>query len=98
MRVLTTATEPVSILQVAHEIGVHPNTVRMHLEALVAQGRAERVASDHHGPGRPPLLFRSVPKMDPTGPQNYRLLAEILTGALASRRDPGGPAAAAGRA
>jgi predicted ArsR family transcriptional regulator len=70
----------------------------MHLDALVAQGRAERVASDRHGPGRPPLLFRAVPKMDPTGPQNYRLLAEILTGALAARRDPARQAVEAGRA
>jgi predicted ArsR family transcriptional regulator len=95
--VLTAATEPLGILQLADELGVHPNTVRMHLGALVSQGRAERVAPERHRPGRPPLLFRAVPKMDPTGPRNYRLLAEILTGGLAARRDPAGAAFAAGR-
>lgn len=97
LRVLAAATEPLGILQLADELGVHPNTVRMHLDALVSQGRAERVDPERHRPGRPPLFYRAVPKMDPTGPRNYRLLVEILTGGLAARRDPAGAAVAAGR-
>ena len=75
--VLRSATAPLSIVAIAGELGVHPNTVRLHLEALVREGRVEQVEPDRRGPGRPPLLFRAIGGMDPAGPRQYRLLAEI---------------------
>lgn len=87
-----------SIAQIADELGVHPNTVRFHLDTLVDEGRVELAAPDHRGRGRPALLFRAVRQMDRGGTRRFRLLAEILTIGLASDADPGAKALAAGRA
>jgi predicted ArsR family transcriptional regulator len=92
------ATTAKTIVEIAEQIGTHPNTVRFHLEALVADGRAERVESNHKSQGRPPQMYRAVTGMDPGGTRNYRVLAEILTFALAGDPDASGKALAAGRA
>jgi predicted ArsR family transcriptional regulator len=86
-----------TIALIAEHLGVHQNTVRFHLEALVADGRAERVEPDQRRPGRPPLLFRAVRRMDPGGSRRYELLAEILAVSLAGDRNAGSKARAAGR-
>ncbi|MFI6172938.1 helix-turn-helix transcriptional regulator [Nocardia sp. NPDC051052] len=88
---------PLSILELAAQLDLHPNTVRFHLDALVSAGQAERVQSDRSGPGRPPQMFRAYPGMDPAGPRNYRVLAEILTAQLATEPDPAAHASRAGR-
>ncbi|HEY5879505.1 MAG TPA: helix-turn-helix domain-containing protein [Nakamurella sp.] len=98
LRVLREASAPMSIVQVADRLGVHPNTVRFHLETLARQGRVEQVAPDRRRPGRPPLLFRAVRGMDPAGQRRYRLLAEILVASVAADPDPSARAADAGRA
>jgi predicted ArsR family transcriptional regulator len=98
LRVLRDATAPMSIVQVADRLGVHPNTVRFHLDTLVRQGRVEQVAPDRRRPGRPPQLFRTVRGMDPAGPRRYRLLAEILVASVAAEPDPSARATDAGRA
>jgi len=95
--VLRAAAAPMSILAVADELGVHPNTVRFHLEILVGDGQVEHVAPGRKGPGRPPLMFQAVRQMDRGGTRHYRLLAEILSTALAAERDPRAKALAAGR-
>lgn len=87
-----------SITAIADELGVHPNTVRFHLNTLVNDGQVERVELDRKLPGRPPLLFRATRQMDRGGPRHYRLLAEILAMSLAAGRDPRAKALAAGRA
>ena len=68
------------------------------LDNLVTDGRVERVEPDHRRPGRPPLVFRAVRRMDPGGPRRYRMLAEILTLSLAGDRNAGVKALEAGRA
>lgn len=80
---LRSATRPLTIAELAERLAVHPNTVRFHLEKLVAAGRVELGPIDRSGPGRPPQLFRVVPGMDPAGPRHYRVLAEILLRGLA---------------
>ncbi|WP_199178127.1 helix-turn-helix transcriptional regulator [Mycobacterium hubeiense] len=92
------ATSALTIPQIADELGVHPNTVRFHLDTLVSDGRVERVEPDHRRPGRPPLMFRAVHGMDPGGTRRYRVLAEILTLALAGDRNASAKALEAGRA
>jgi predicted ArsR family transcriptional regulator len=88
-----------SIVAIADQLEVHPNTIRFHLDGLVRDGRVERVAPDHRRPGRPPLLFRAVRQMDRGGERRYELLAEILTlGFGDDERDSGAKALAAGRA
>jgi predicted ArsR family transcriptional regulator len=98
LRVLKAAPSPMGIVAIAEELGVHPNTVRFHLDTLVSEGQVERMESDHGRPGRPPLMFRATRQMDRSGPRRYRLLAEILVTSLAAERNPGAKALAAGRA
>ncbi|BBY08270.1 helix-turn-helix transcriptional regulator [Mycobacterium noviomagense] len=99
LQVLKAAKAPMSIVAIAEQLEVHPNTVRFHLDGLVRDGRVERVAPDHRRPGRPPLMFRAVRQMDRGGERRYELLAEILTlGFGDDERDPSAKALAAGRA
>lgn len=98
IRLLRASPDPMSIAGIADVLGVHPNTVRFHLDSLVADGQAELVELGRKGPGRPPLMFRAVRQMDRGGTRHYRLLAEILATAFATERDPGPKALAAGRA
>jgi predicted ArsR family transcriptional regulator len=87
-----------SIAAIAEVLGVHPNTVRFHLDTLVGDGQVEHVELDRKGPGRPPLMFQAVRQMDRGGTRHYRLLAEVLATAFANEPDAGAKALAAGRA
>ncbi|HUE32312.1 MAG TPA: helix-turn-helix domain-containing protein [Mycobacterium sp.] len=98
LRALRSSPDPMSIVAIADVLGVHPNTVRFHLDSLVGDGVVEQVEPDRKGPGRPPLMFQAVRQMDRGGTRHYRLLAEILTMAVAAERDPRAKALAAGRA
>lgn len=98
LRLLQEAPAAVGVGAIADQLGVHPNTVRFHLDVLVADGWVEQVRPDRRRPGRPPLLFRAVRQMDPGGMRHYRLLAEILLNRLAAERGPTAKALAAGRA
>ncbi len=86
-----------SILAIADALGVHPNTVRFHLDVLVGDGQVEQVAPGRKGPGRPPLMYQAVRQMDRGGTRHYRLLAEILSTALAAERNSADKALTAGR-
>jgi len=97
LSVLRAAEAPLSIADIAEKLGVHPNTIRFHLGRLVTAGRVERVAVPPSGPGRPALMFRSRPGMDPSGPRNFRLLAGVLAQNLRTRPHPAESAAEAGR-
>lgn len=98
LQLLRTSPEPRSIASMADELGVHPNTVRFHLDALLRAGRVEQVDSETVGPGRPPSLFQARRGMDPVGPTNYRLLARILASHFsATTPDPTTAAADLGR-
>lgn len=97
LRILRASRAPLSIVTIANELGVHPNTVRFHLDSLVADGLVEQVESGQRGPGRPPLMFQAVRQMDRGGTRHYRLLAEILTNGLAVQPDSSAMAQAVGR-
>jgi predicted ArsR family transcriptional regulator len=98
LAVLRESSSPMRIADIARGLGLHPNTVRFHLDVLVGNGQAERVETAPSGPGRPPMAFRARPGMDPSGPRDYRLLAGILAGRLAAGPAPEHAAAEAGRA
>lgn len=87
LAVLRDARQPMSIVEIAEHLDVHANTVRFHLDTLTAQGRVDRLVATNAGPGRPPLLFRVTPGMDPSGPRNYELLAGVLVAGLAGEPD-----------
>ncbi|MBV8786259.1 MAG: helix-turn-helix domain-containing protein [Mycobacterium sp.] len=97
LRLLRTSPDPLSIAAIAEVLGVHPNTVRFHLDTLVGDGLVENVELDRKGPGRPPLMFRAVRQMDRGGTRHYRLLAEVLATAFANEPDAAAKAVAAGR-
>ncbi|GAB3686213.1 helix-turn-helix transcriptional regulator [Saccharopolyspora tripterygii] len=96
VQALRTAARPLPIAEIADQLQVHPNTVRFHMDALVANGQVEPVSPQHRTPGRPPRLFQAVAGMDPTGPRHYRLLAEVLVNAIAAAPDRADRAVEAG--
>ncbi len=96
---LRQAPTPVSVGDLARTLDLHPNTIRFHLDGLVADGQVEPIPGVAVGPGRPPARFRVRRRMDPNGPANHDLLARLLVGHLATTAaDPAATAAAIGRA
>ena len=95
---LRSSDSPMSIIEMARQLDLHPNTVRYHLRSLTDDGQVEQVEPARHSPGRPPLMFRAHRGMDPSGPRNYRLLAEVLAADLSADPDPTARALEAGRA
>ncbi|MGH3280750.1 MAG: helix-turn-helix transcriptional regulator [Trebonia sp.] len=94
---LRTADGPLGVKSVAQHMGLHPNTARFHLEALVEAGLATREAEDRETPGRPRIGYRAVAD-GPAGRRRYRLLAEMLTTLInATMPAPGDAAEEAGR-
>jgi predicted ArsR family transcriptional regulator len=87
---------PLSVQQVASQTGLHVNTARFHLGGLVGDGLAERAAEERDLPGRPRILYTA--RTEVLGPRSYGLLAEMLTGLVASLDDAGPAAVETGRA
>ncbi|MGV1037755.1 MAG: helix-turn-helix transcriptional regulator [Candidatus Nanopelagicales bacterium] len=97
LEVLRRATGPMSIMDISDQVGRHPNTVRFHLKAMVANRQVDRVEVTDRSPGRPPQMFTLAKGMDPTGPRHYRMLAEVLAETLAREPNARARAALAGR-
>ncbi|MDN5854776.1 MAG: helix-turn-helix domain-containing protein [Actinomycetia bacterium] len=95
--VLTTTSEPQTITDIADRLAVHGNTVRFHLDALIADGLAERVDGVATGPGRPAAAYRAVRRMDPAGPRMYQMLAGVLASLVSELPDNTAAAVRAGR-
>lgn len=95
--VLQTSDNPLGISELAERLGVHPNTVRFHLDALVAQGLVDRSLEEPSGRGRPRTVHTPHRGMDRGGRRQYQLLARILLGQLSTSPDAGAAAEAAGR-
>ncbi|WP_225094999.1 metalloregulator ArsR/SmtB family transcription factor [Streptomyces sp. CoH27] len=75
---LRAAPSPLGVAEAARRLGVHPNTVRFHLDSLVAEGLVERRTERSPGPGRPRTVYTARPGMDRGGTRDYRLLARVL--------------------
>jgi len=94
---LRAADGPLGVKEVAQRMGLHPNTARFHLEALVEAGLAAREAEERETPGRPRIGYQAVAD-SPAGRRRYRLLAEMLTSLIAGTMStPGKAAEEAGR-
>jgi predicted ArsR family transcriptional regulator len=88
---------PLMVSDLAERLRVHPNTIRFHIDALVSVGLVERIGQVGTGPGRPAVVFRVRPGMDPAGPRGYRLLASMLVDSLRELPDGIDRAITAGR-
>ena len=95
---LRAAGSPAGVQEIAGRAGLHPNTARFHLDALVDAGLAARAPKERTTPGRPSIAYRAVEGGAPAGRRRYRLLAEMLTSLIAGvMPKPGQAAAEAGR-
>lgn len=65
--------------ELAEVVGLHVNTVRVHLGVLADAGLVEVETLPPHGRGRPRFAYRAVGDAQDAGGRRYRLLAEILT-------------------
>jgi predicted ArsR family transcriptional regulator len=74
---------PLGASEIAGQVGIHPNTARFHLGALMAEGVIERMVEEPCGPGRPRVVYRARPGMARGGERRYQVLAEILLGCFA---------------
>lgn len=94
---LRSSPTPRTIVDLAEALGVHPNTIRFHLDTLATMGRVERLGGVPVGVGRPAAGYRATAGMDPDGPTNYRFLATVLTTHLADNsQDPAADARSLG--
>lgn len=89
---LNEAADGLDAQELAARLGIHPNTARWHLGALAADGRVSSAPQPHAGRGRPRIVYRAEPTRPDGTRDEYRLLATVLSGSLASADD--GPAAA----
>jgi predicted ArsR family transcriptional regulator len=94
---LRASDKPLGVTELAERLGVHANTVRFHLDALVTQGLVDRSLERPSGRGRPRTVHAPHPGMDRGGQRRYQLLAKILLGQLSTSPDGSGSAESAGR-
>jgi predicted ArsR family transcriptional regulator len=78
------APDGLDVPELAGRLGLHPNTVRWHLGALVDAGRVSSTPVPHAGRGRPRIVYRLEPERQPGTSDEYRLLATVLAGAVES--------------
>jgi predicted ArsR family transcriptional regulator len=74
---LRVAGGPLGVQEVAGRSGLHPNTARFHLDALVQAGLATRQPRPRTARGRPSIAYRAAD--GGPGDRRYRLLAEMLS-------------------
>ena len=74
---------PLDARELTQRVGLHVNTVRVHLNALAEAGLVTSETQPPDGRGRPRITYQTTPAAaDETG-RRYRLLAEILTALIA---------------
>jgi predicted ArsR family transcriptional regulator len=78
---------PLDARELADRVGLHVNTVRVHVNALAEAGLVESETLPPQGRGRPRVAYRASAAAGDEGGRRYRLLAEILT-ALVARFGP----------
>jgi predicted ArsR family transcriptional regulator len=87
------------VRELARRLGLHENTVRWHLGLLGEAGLVESRPAANGKPGRPRMLYVLRPGAErPAVRDEHRLLATILTGAVAGVPDGEQKAEEAGRA
>src|ERR1035437_8258901 len=83
LELLRAAGSPLGVQEIADRTGLHPNTVRFHLDGLVEAGLATRQPPAREAPGRPSMTYQAAEGGGPGGGGRYQLLAEMLTSLIA---------------
>ncbi|MFF7146346.1 MULTISPECIES: helix-turn-helix transcriptional regulator [Streptomyces] len=98
LQLLRESGTPLGAAEVAERVGVHLNTARFHLDALVSEELAVRGTAPREEPGRPKVVYSAVAAEGPEGARSFRLLSDILLGVVAGAvDDPVAAATEAGR-
>ena len=98
LEVLRRSGRPLAVLELAEIMGLHPNTLRKHLELLLRHGHVERLREESGKPGRPRQVYALTDLTDGAAPQrNYRMLASVMASYLRTIDDPTAAALDAGR-
>jgi predicted ArsR family transcriptional regulator len=95
---LRRAPDGLDVATLATRLRLHPNTVRWHLGALQDAGEVSSHPVRASGRGRPRMLYRLSGGARDGDRDEYRLLATILSGALADESDGPRRAEEGGRA
>ena len=74
---------PLDVPALADRIGLHPSTIRSHLDILSQAGMVTGGPEQRSRPGRPRILYQLVSGEPAPADGGYRLLAKILTSYLA---------------
>lgn len=99
LRRLRDQPEPTTLATLSEATGLHGNTLREHLTALVDEGLARRVRAAPHGRGRPAWLYEATTGGATSGSVEYAGLATTLAAAIHhGSSDPRATAIAAGTA
>ena len=89
---------PMDSRELGRRLGLHPNTIRSHMDQLVQAKLVRTVAAPAAGRGRPRVLYEAAADTPAGQESGYRLLAQILASYLASVDRPQAAAESAGRA
>jgi predicted ArsR family transcriptional regulator len=99
LEALRSATEPATLATLGERTGLHQNTLREHLEALVARGLARRMRAAPSGRGRPAWLYEATdPDLGVAGSEYAGLAATLAAHIHRTSNDPREDAVAAGHA
>jgi predicted ArsR family transcriptional regulator len=74
---------PLDARELAERVGLHVNTVRVHVNALAEAGLVESETMPSQGRGRPRVAYRATSAAGDVGARRYQLLAEMLTALVA---------------
>ena len=92
------AAGPLDAHELGRRVGLHPNTVRSHVDQLERARLVRSLTAPPAGRGRPRVLYEASAEPPPGPDTGYRLLAQVLASYLSSADDPAGMAESAGRA
>lgn len=85
LAVLQDAGQPMAADEVGERLGMHPNSVRFHLDALSSGGLVVRGLEARATPGRPKVTYAATAAAPQMARRRYRLLAGMLAGFLAEQ-------------
>lgn len=77
----------------ADKLGLHPNTVRFHLDALLEEGLVRRRVERRGVQGRPRVLFSAAPAAPPVTDAPYRALVHAMIAYVRHAGTPEDPVA-----